>query len=305
MSFTATTQQPGLGFYNFLKRIPLGKSYVFRLYTICFVGTHIPLFVVTALLLLETARPASDQIYIIASLTAATLVGTALTLVGLHQALRPIMCSAHALRDYNEHRTLPNLPMSRKDDAGELMATVNVVCDRLETELKRREHQAATDFLTKLNNRQGLFDKAVGILNDARLRQSETTLILFDIDHFKAVNDTYGHPVGDRVIANVAALIADMAGPNHVCGRMGGEEFAVLMSNTSKSSALDWAESLRNGVEQLVFDEMKGRTITVSGGISSVQAATEASLHAAIERSDHALYESKEHGRNQVRLSEE
>ena len=305
MAVTATRPQPGLGFYNFMKKIPLGRSYVFRLYAICFVGTHIPLFVVTALILLETARPVSDQIYIIASLTAATLVGTGLTLVGLTQALRPIMSSADALRDYNETRTLPNLPMSRKDDAGELMATVNVVCDRLETELRRREHQAATDFLTKLNNRQGFFDKAVTILNEARQHQTETALVLFDIDYFKIVNDTYGHPVGDRVIANIAKLIADLAGPTHVCGRMGGEEFAVLMSNMSKSAALAWAENVRIGVEQLAFDEMNGRSVTVSGGISAVQASKEASLHAAIERSDHALYTSKEHGRNQVQLSQE
>ncbi|MHB8821936.1 MAG: GGDEF domain-containing protein, partial [Pseudomonadaceae bacterium] len=135
-----------------------------------------------------------------------------------------------------------------------------------------------------------------------RRHESQSALVMFDIDHFKSINDTYGHQAGDAVIQQVAELIRETMRDCDVAGRYGGEEFVVLLRDTDKQGAFTFAERLRRVVEAHEVQH-DGRPIrfTISLGIADLSQPSTG--HAQlIEWADSALYASKSAGRNCVTL---
>jgi diguanylate cyclase (GGDEF)-like protein len=125
--------------------------------------------------------------------------------------------------------------------------------------------------------------------------------VLFDIDHFKTVNDTYGHGVGDEVLRRVAGAAAGSMGDHAVIGRIGGEEFAVLFSAADECSGAAAAEHIRTEIAGLRFDEYPGVHVTASFGVALLQPGFSAA--AALRTADEALYRAKRGGRNRVELA--
>jgi diguanylate cyclase (GGDEF)-like protein len=159
---------------------------------------------------------------------------------------------------------------------------------------------SSTDRLTNLYNR-GHWEEMLKLEFARHLRYGHNAaLIMFDIDHFKRVNDTYGHPGGDKVIQCVADIVRDHIRDVDVCGRYGGEEFAILLPDTNKAGALILAERLRQAIEEVnVVHEGQVIRFTISLGVADL--ALSANDHKAlIEWADQALYTSKKAGRNQV-----
>ncbi len=157
-----------------------------------------------------------------------------------------------------------------------------------------------TDRLTGLNNR-GYWEECL----EAEYRRYQrtlagVTLIMFDIDHFKRINDTYGHQAGDEVIRTLSRTLQATMRETDIAGRYGGEEFAVILIDTDASHARCFAERLRHAVDALCVN-YDGREIrfTISLGLAELQ--PEVTTHTAwIELSDQALYHSKENGRNRL-----
>jgi diguanylate cyclase len=173
---------------------------------------------------------------------------------------------------------------------------------RLTEEVDRIREDATTDALSGLMNRRG-FDRElsrmapIGIASEGAL-----ALIMFDIDHFKKINDMYGHPLGDRVIAAVGQSIRECLGKGGVAARYGGEEFAVLLPSRRIEVAEQLAQAIRLRVEQGAIRRRHGEEpiggVTVSAGVAVWHRDDDtASL---IERADRALYASKRAGRNRV-----
>jgi diguanylate cyclase (GGDEF)-like protein len=133
-------------------------------------------------------------------------------------------------------------------------------------------------------------------------RELLLSLIMIDIDHFKHVNDAYGHPFGDRVLEMVSQALKEECREADFVGRLGGEEFAIALPNIHRLEALAIAESLRRKVEQLSFDQPI--RITISLGISTFPAHGE-TLPRLIEAADRALYASKGNGRNRITVATE
>ncbi|HSM93349.1 MAG TPA: diguanylate cyclase [Anaeromyxobacteraceae bacterium] len=164
---------------------------------------------------------------------------------------------------------------------------------------EQTERLATTDGLTGLLNHRTFQERT-----DAQLRQSErygkrVSLLLCDIDHFKSVNDTYGHPVGDVVLKGVAAILAKEARTTDIVARYGGEEFAIVMPETDTAGALVIAERIRERIGKRVFETEQGPlTVTMSLGVATFpeDATKKAEL---VERADGCLYHAKRHGRNQ------
>jgi diguanylate cyclase (GGDEF)-like protein len=156
-------------------------------------------------------------------------------------------------------------------------------------------HLAETDPLTGLLNRRAFFER----LNAALQAQPEgayLTTILFDIDHFKRVNDTYGHDVGDEVIRQIAAAAAQRA---KLVGRLGGEEFAIVLQRSNEVHAMRFADELRRTCASLAFtSDGQPFSTTCSFGISSSLGGETADE--VLKRADIALYQAKAAGRNRV-----
>jgi diguanylate cyclase (GGDEF)-like protein len=155
------------------------------------------------------------------------------------------------------------------------------------------------DRLTTLNNR-GYWEECLQheFLRVKRTRQS-SSLIMFDIDHFKNVNDTYGHQAGDEVIRQTSAILRETIRETDIPGRYGGEEFAVILIDTPLNKALILAERLRKNIEAITvtYEDMKIR-FTISIGIAEISDDIK-TYEQWLECSDKALYQSKESGRNQ------
>ncbi len=153
--------------------------------------------------------------------------------------------------------------------------------------------QADVDGLSGLFNRRA-FDREA----TARLQETSVIVLMVDIDHFKQVNDSFGHAAGDRVIQTVAARLTAHMPAGAVIGRTGGEEFSVLLSGQTLQEALAAAEALRAGLAGAVLAD-PGINVTLSGGLA-VRGRPEETLPALMARADRALYVAKAGGRNRI-----
>jgi two-component system cell cycle response regulator len=165
------------------------------------------------------------------------------------------------------------------------------------------ERLANSDSLTGLYNRQAILDKLCELINRAKRYQEDFSLSMLDIDHFKKVNDRYGHLTGDDVLEKIATLIRRNIRNTDVAGRYGGEEFIILLPLADLSSALVVAERIGSVIESAEMKDSGGNVfaITVSLGLSSWEPGEDA--HSLIFRTDEALYKAKENGRNRVEIS--
>jgi diguanylate cyclase (GGDEF)-like protein len=172
----------------------------------------------------------------------------------------------------------------------------------LTREVTRTHHRAITDALTRLYN-HGFFRQRLEIeLERARETGDQVSLIMFDIDHFKRYNDTYGHEEGNEVLVTVARIIKGVGRRGDIIARYGGEEFVALLYGASRDEARHFADNVRRAVESHSFPAKAGeppRQVTISAGCSSFPrpAGTEDEL---IKLADENLYRAKAGGRNRV-----
>ncbi len=172
----------------------------------------------------------------------------------------------------------------------------------LEAANQQLEYLSRTDRLTGLNNRGYWQERQEQEFARFQRYKRPSTLLIFDIDHFKKVNDTYGHQAGDEVIRKCASTLLGNARDIDVCGRYGGEEFVVLLENTNSDGALIFAERLRQSIEALVVPHTQHRIkFTVSLGLCQLDENVKSPQH-WLELADQGLYQSKENGRNQTNL---
>lgn len=177
---------------------------------------------------------------------------------------------------------------------------------QLEKRIEDLYVMATTDALTGIDNRRNLLEK-VQLEIDRALRYGLTVaFLMMDIDHFKVVNDTYGHDAGDRVLQRVGALLHEtVRAPDHV-GRLGGEEFGILLTNVTPQLGAEIAEQMRRKVAALVVTYGDAEiSFTVSIGVAGLLVDAENPLLDLIKRADTAMYDAKKAGRNCVRVAED
>jgi diguanylate cyclase (GGDEF)-like protein len=162
--------------------------------------------------------------------------------------------------------------------------------------------KSETDTLSGLHNRRGFESRAARALERARRQGLPVAVVACDLDHFKSVNDTYGHAAGDRVLTAFAQFLERSIPTGHVAGRMGGEEFAVLMPGTNLPSARLFAEGARAAFGAMTIDGLPDdRRFTASFGVAELTAGE--SLEEMMRRADQALYAAKRDGRDRVRTA--
>jgi diguanylate cyclase (GGDEF)-like protein len=172
--------------------------------------------------------------------------------------------------------------------------------DRQRIELERL---ATIDSLTGLYNRRHFLGLAQSLLEQAWQAGNALAIVLFDIDHFKQINDRHGHHIGDQMLQLVATTAQAALRQSDLIGRYGGEEFVVMLTRVSNAEALLVAERLRSAIEQQVLsDAHQSISTTVSLGLALSYPHAEIPLERLIQQADHALYQAKTAGRNNVQI---
>jgi len=167
---------------------------------------------------------------------------------------------------------------------------------------EKLERLATFDSLTGLYNRRAILNKLRELINLANRYKEDFSLSMLDIDHFKRVNDRYGHLTGDEVLEKIATSIHRNIRDTDIVGRYGGEEFIIILPKTNLSSSWGVAERLRTIIEKTEMKDSAGNVfaITVSQGLAGWERDEDAT--SLISRADEALYKAKEKGRNRVQI---
>jgi diguanylate cyclase (GGDEF)-like protein len=182
---------------------------------------------------------------------------------------------------------------------------ISVISDHYHAQLKsaneRLEEAAHRDLLTGLSNRRDMIKRLTNEMNRIQQTGQTLTILLVDVDHFKQVNDTFGHLVGDQVLADIADMMRSILRTSDLCARWGGEEFLLLLPDTDSTNAKKIAERLRQIIMNHAFtgkDFSFSLTISI-GGASSLPAQR---LEDIIQAADTMLYQAKKLGRNSVQF---
>lgn len=171
----------------------------------------------------------------------------------------------------------------------------------LELANKRLKKLSITDGLTELFNHRHIHELLHEEFERTRRSGEPLAVAMLDLDRFKLVNDTYGHPTGDVILYETAGILRDTAREIDMVGRYGGEEFVVLLPGTDEEAALQFAERIREAVANHRFkDEAKEVHMTISGGVASFPSVNVDNPDVLIKRADEALYAAKESGRNKI-----
>ena len=176
-----------------------------------------------------------------------------------------------------------------------------IIAEELESKNKLLETNVATDILTGLRNRQFFNQRVHEELERFKRYETKLSLLMIDIDHFKRINDTYGHAIGDEVLKKVSSELQNQLRKVDLVARWGGEEFIALLPETEIVEAVSVAEKLREKIEMLIHEN--NEVVTISIGISMLEESE--SIDSWINRADKALYHAKKQGRNRYCVSAE
>ena len=173
--------------------------------------------------------------------------------------------------------------------------------EQLKAAKQHAEKLANKDDLTGLNNRRAFFELGHRSFQQAKRYKHPISIIMMDIDHFKQINDNYGHSTGDKVLQALSEPLQTLVRETDIIGRMGGEEFAFILPETELDEAANLAERLRAGIEKIIvtYNELS-ISITASLGVVTYSDEDD-NLESLITKADDALYVAKKKGRNQIR----
>ncbi|RYE32694.1 MAG: GGDEF domain-containing protein [Hyphomicrobiales bacterium] len=229
----------------------------------------------------------------------ATIAGTAFAFVVMRHLLLPVGDLAHGLKSYRLEGRIPRLMKQRDDDVGRLTDEVRLLINSLEQKLSRLKRQAFSDMLTGLGNRRWLAEVVGSEIARSRREQKPLSVIVLDIDHFKRINDEFGHVTGDEVLVAIAETARRVLRPYDLVARLGGEEFCAFLPGTSIREAVQIAERLREAIATLQIGALRGQRVTASFGVHEGNIARE-HFKDMLRIADDYLYQAKDGGRNQV-----
>lgn len=185
------------------------------------------------------------------------------------------------------------------DEIGLMIKEFFIMKNMLDEDYDEMQKVASTDPLTGILNRRAFFDISEKVSKLASRNKETLSLMILDIDHFKHVNDTYGHLIGDEIIKYLVERVEKEVRASDIFARFGGEEFIILLPNTDEMGAFTLADKIREMVE--IHPYIDGKlTISFTISIGIAELGSEKLLRDLIRRADSALYEAKENGRNKV-----
>lgn len=281
-----------------LERMPWPAGYLGRLSVLAAVAGCVPVAMLFAITLARPDLLGAGPAFRAAAF-ACEFGGIGIAVLCMRAAFRPLRDSIEALRAYSRHGHVPDARASGPGELGALMREMRHIIVSAESTHAELLHRAETDPLTAIANRRKFLALGEDAVRRSRRRGDPLALAVFDIDRFKAVNDTYGHAAGDAVLRMVAGLIERRLRDSDVFARLGGEEFAILLARATLPDGLRIAEALRQAIAALPMPALDGATVTASFGVT-VHDPADSRFEMLLDRADRALYDAKRAGRDRV-----
>ncbi|MGI9346959.1 MAG: GGDEF domain-containing protein [Gammaproteobacteria bacterium] len=248
----------------------------------------------------KRAQKMTDNILVAFTLVMILFLLTSLLMLGYgrKKLLTPINYLSRVIHNIQRGRPFVKR-IFYKDEIGLLMRRFYSMKERMDQSYQNLEVMSFQDALTSLHNRHYFYRAAETAGKTARRNQQIICLLICDIDHFKSVNDTYGHLLGDEALRHVAAIISGSVRESDICARAGGDEFIVLLQNTMIGNATQIAEKIRAKVaaSPCVTAQIK---LNLTLSIGTAQVDDGGNIDQAMDLADKALYQAKNNGRNQV-----
>lgn len=278
--------------YRVMSRLPLGTRYANKIFLIAFVGTHVPLLSLLVYFLWSADGLSSHMDVLLVALSA-TLAGFIGSLLLLRSLVAPISLTARSLNEYRSSGTPPDLPTHYRDEVGSLMAIVQQTIERLDALFVTLHEAANTDELTGALNRRAARKQLGSLIQRNRHQGLAVSVAVIDLDGFKSVNDEFGHPAGDRLLRAFGVELSKHLRPSDWLARIGGDEFLVAMTDSTRSEMAERMQRLQRLVNAQSFEIRDGvrANLPFSFGIAAV--GPEDDLDAVLERADAALYRQK------------
>ena len=288
----------GLKTYASLARIGFPKSYNGKIMLVVFAGTHLPLVALVLYLLLVLAGGLGTHLGVLAALLIATVVGFVATLFALRALLAPVRLASSSLEVYLDARRKPELPIGFSDEAGKLMADVQHTVDHLDTTIRSLEGLSGTDHLTGLPNRRGGEEHLAEDLARAKRGGAILTVVMVDVNKFKAINDTHGHQAGDVCIRHVAQVIRRNIREGDWLARWGGDEFVLSLWDASVFASPEAVlRRINAGLRRSPVRLVGGEELVLSISVGAHRYAGENDIRELLAKADAAMYEAKRGGR--------
>lgn len=224
--------------------------------------------------------------------------------------LLPLSRSQHLIGSYNIGKlTSDNSNENTETDFLQHLASIITVSLEISITRERLQYLGLIDPLTEVNNRRFFDQRLIEEVTTVIRANADISCLFIDIDHFKSINDSYGHSTGDNILKGIAQIIRELVRSSDVVARYGGEEFIVLLSHKSKEKATAIAERIRETVEKKTFtgSQNENITVTISIGINTLRSDqhegnTDEIALSFVEYADRALYQAKNNGRNRVEI---
>jgi diguanylate cyclase (GGDEF)-like protein len=229
----------------------------------------------------------------------ATLLGSGFCLLSMWLLLKPLQLVTRTVQTYRETGAVMPISNRRRDEIGIVAEAVTTLIAELDATLSQLRRQATTDVLTGLGNRRWLRDIGAAEIQRAVRERAPLCVIIFDLDHFKTINDEHGHDVGDQVLMMTGGIIQHNMRPYDIAARIGGEEFCILLPRTGTAQAIAIADRLRRELASKAVGPLQPGRVTASFGVYRGDPGNE-TLKVMMMAADRKLYAAKNGGRNTV-----
>ncbi len=280
--------------YRWLSRVLFPHSYIGKILLLTFVAAHIPLIgLITYMAVRSPVDPATTIALVVVGL-AATLIGSGVAVTGIWVLLTPVASSSRALESYLRDGVRLPLPIDVDDEGGRLMANVHGTLEGLDRTIGQLEELVIRDELTGVYNRREGTRRLLEHVDAGGATPGELALIQFDADELKAINDRWGHGVGDRVLQRFAGVIAQRVGRHGWVARWGGDEFVAVVWETG-------ADRLAERLIQGMMHDLDGNPVRVTTGeqirptlsVGLARRTAGDTLEGLFDRADAELYRTK------------
>ncbi len=268
------------------------RNYQLRLFAVCFGAVHIPLLSFCAAEFF--AHNWEWRIFL--PLLVGTLIGTAVAIGAVWALLAPVERATRLLQSVQRGEPVPPVPDGGQDLIGDLLRGVSRAAAETAARIDRLVDAAEKDMLTGLRNRRGFFDAVAPLL-----RADRTSVVaLIDLDHFKRINDRFGHDEGDRVLKAFGGRLEKGVRRSDLAARWGGEEFAILLPDTGLDEAKLVVDRIRLSLHADAIGMPDAAPVTFSCGLAVVRDYP--TLAAGMKKADTALYQAKHRGRDRIEI---